>query len=410
MMIVRFVLMAVVIGVLLSVAAFATERLLRVWNRQARWVWSVTMVLTALIPLTTAAQMLGWLPRSDDWSGMRVVMLPVATVLPTATQSIAARVDLALALGWAFLSLAVIVRFVGGARRLRARRSSWRTSVVDGSEVLVSADCGPAVIGFRNPVIVVPEWVLDLDRSLRALILRHESEHLDRGDPRVLLGGLAIAATFPWNLTMWFQLYRLRRAMELDCDARVLRAFPDTRRYGSLLLAVAQRADRSGLFAAAFMNPNSLLTTRIIALRHRLPKHRVARSLALASCALVATVVACQMDATSSGEKPIVMDADKPYFEFQVEQAVVPAEGSSSPRYPEMLRQAKIEGEVLAQFVVGPDGKADVESFKVLKSTHELFTKSVQMALPQMRFKPALVGGRPVKQLVQQPFTYSISR
>ena len=27
-----------------------------------------------------------------------------------------------------------------------------------------------------------------------------------------------------------------------------------------------------------------------------------------------------------------------------------------------------------------------------------------------MRFKPALVGGRPVKQLVQQPFTYSISR
>jgi TonB family protein len=412
MMIVRFVSMALVIGALLSLAAFATERLLRIWNGQARWVWSATMVLTALVPLMTVAQMLGWVPRSDDWSAVRAVILPVANVVvPTTPESARTQLEIAVALGWALLSFAVIARFVGGARRLRQRRSAWRTSVVDGNEVLVSADCGPAVIGFRDPVIVLPEWVLDLDRSLRALILRHESEHLDRGDPRVLMGSLAIAALFPWNLTMWFQLHRLRRAMELDCDARVLRAYPDTRRYGSLLLAVAQRADRSGLFAAAFMNPNSLLATRIIALRHRLPRHRVARSLALAGCALAATIIACQVDAGSSpNEKPIVMDADKPYFEFQVEQPVVPAEGSPSPRYPDLLRQAKIEGEVFAQFVVGPDGRADVESFKVLKSTHDLFTKSVLMALPQMRFKPALVGGRPVKQLVQQPFTYSMSR
>ena len=411
-MIVRFVSTALVIGTLLSVAAFATERLLRIWNRQARWVWSAAIILSALIPLVAAAQMLGWLPQLDDWSGMRTVMLPVASVvLPATRETAAAGLETAAALGWALFSLAVIARFLGGARRLSNRRSSWRTSVVDGSEVLVSADCGPAVIGFRNPVIVVPEWVLDLDRSLRVLILRHEAEHLDRGDPRVLLGSFAIAALFPWNLTMWFELHRLRRAMELDCDARVLRAYPDTRRYGSLLLAVAQRADRSGLFAAAFMNPNSLLATRIIALRHRLPKHPVARSLALAGCALVATIVACQVDsATSPSEKPAVMAAGQPYFEFQVEQPVVPAQGTSSPRYPDLLRTAGIEGEVFAQFIVGPDGRAEEGSFKVLKSTHDLFTNAVRNAIPQMKFKPALVGGRPVKQLVQQPFTFSMSR
>ena len=370
------------------------------------------MALSAIVPLVAGARMLGWLPRSEDWTGVRAVMLPVASVvIPAVKESATTRLEIALALGWALLSIAVIVRFVGGARRLGTRRLAWRPSVLDGSEVLVSADCGPAVIGFRNPVIVVPEWVLDLDRSLRALILRHEREHLDRGDPRVLLTSLAIAAMFPWNLTIWLQLHRLRRAMELDCDARVLRAYPDTRRYGSLLLAVAQRADRSGLFAAAFMNPNSLLTSRITALRNRLPKHRVARSLTLAACAMAATVLACQVDAGSSpANKPIVMAAGQPYFEFQVEQPVVPAEGSSSPRYPDLLRTAQVEGEVFAQFIVGTDGRADVRSFKVLKSSHDLFTAAVRNALPQMRFRPALVGGRPVKQLVQQPFTFSISR
>jgi TonB family protein len=411
-MIVRFVSTALLIGVLLSVAALAAEGLLRIWRAQARWVWSATLVLSGAIPVIAAAQMLGLVPRSDDWSGMRAVMLPVAgVVLPAAADSAVTRVEMALALGWVALSLVVIVRWVAGARRLGHRRSSWRASLVDGSEVLVSADCGPAVVGFRQPVIVVPEWVLDLDRSLRELILRHEIEHRDRGDPRVLLGSLAIAALFPWNLTLWFQLHRLRRAMELDCDARVLRAYPDTRRYGALLLAVAQRADRSGLFAAAFMNPNSLLATRITALCHHLPKHRIARSVALAGCALAATIVACQVDAGSSpAEKPIVQSAEQPYFEFQVEQPVVPTKASASPRYPEALRQAKIEGEVLVQFIVNPDGKADMESFKVLKTTHDLFTKSVRNALPQMTFKPALVGGQPVRQLVQEPFTFSMAR
>jgi TonB family protein len=267
------------------------------------------------------------------------------------------------------------------------------------------------VIGFRDLAIVVPAWVLELDRPLRALVLRHEMEHRDRGDPRVLLGALAIVSLFPWNLTMWFQLRRLRRAMELDCDARVLSIFPDASRYGALLLAVAQRADRSGVLATALMHPNSLLATRIVALRQRLPKHRVARSLALAGCALAAIVVACQVDAGSSpGGRPMTKAADQPYFEFQVEMPVVPVEGSPGPRYPEALRRAKIEGEVLAQFVVGADGKADMGSFKVLKSTHDLFTISVQNALPQMRFKPALVGDRAVRQLVQEPFTFAIVR
>jgi protein TonB len=103
------------------------------------------------------------------------------------------------------------------------------------------------------------------------------------------------------------------------------------------------------------------------------------------------------------------MDANAAYFEFQVEQPVAPAPGSAQPRYPDLLRKAGVEGEVLAQFVVEPDGTADVRSFKVLKQSHDLFAQAVRNALPQMRFKPALVGGKPVRQLVQQPFSFSMT-
>ena len=105
-----------------------------------------------------------------------------------------------------------------------------------------------------------------------------------------------------------------------------------------------------------------------------------------------------------------VVQSDQPYFEFQVEKPVVPAPGSVSPRYPDMLRQAGVEGEVLAQFVVDTTGKAEPGSLKILKSSHDMFVQSVKNALPQMKFIPAEVGGRKVKQLVQQPFTFSISK
>jgi periplasmic protein TonB len=105
-----------------------------------------------------------------------------------------------------------------------------------------------------------------------------------------------------------------------------------------------------------------------------------------------------------------VVQSDQPYFEFQVEKPVVPAPGSISPRYPDMLRQAGVEGEVLAQFVVDTTGRAEPGSLKILKSSHDMFVQSVKNALPQMKFIPAEVGGRKVKQLVQQPFSFSITK
>jgi protein TonB len=110
----------------------------------------------------------------------------------------------------------------------------------------------------------------------------------------------------------------------------------------------------------------------------------------------------------AGGTGPVV--SDQPYFEFQVEKPVVPAPGNTGPRYPEMLKSANVEGTVMAQFVVDTLGRVEPGSFKVLKSDHDLFTQAVKSALPNMRFLPAEVGGRHVKQLVQQPFQFQLTK
>jgi TonB family protein len=108
---------------------------------------------------------------------------------------------------------------------------------------------------------------------------------------------------------------------------------------------------------------------------------------------------------------PLRVSDNQTYFDYQVEATVKPKTGAGvAPRYPDALRAANIEGTVLAQFVVDTSGQAVMETVKILKSAHDGFSAAVLAALPDIRFTPAQVGGRPVKQLVQMPFTFSLSR
>jgi protein TonB len=98
------------------------------------------------------------------------------------------------------------------------------------------------------------------------------------------------------------------------------------------------------------------------------------------------------------------------YFEFQVEKPAEMLQDSPKPKYPSVLESSGISGEVQAQFVVRMDGKADMDTFKVLKTTNELFTQAVKNVLPRMHFSPAMIGGKPVNQLVQQSFQFAVPR
>ncbi|HEX9608277.1 MAG TPA: energy transducer TonB [Gemmatimonadaceae bacterium] len=113
---------------------------------------------------------------------------------------------------------------------------------------------------------------------------------------------------------------------------------------------------------------------------------------------------------TGTGVVGGIANTNQTYFEFQVEKPAEMLAESPKPKYPSVLESSGIAGEVQAQFVVNSSGRADMDSFKVLKSTNELFTQAVKNVLPRMKFSPAMIGGKPVNQLVQQSFQFAVPR
>jgi protein TonB len=91
-----------------------------------------------------------------------------------------------------------------------------------------------------------------------------------------------------------------------------------------------------------------------------------------------------------------------------VEREVQPL-GGTAPRYPEMLRTAGVEGTIVAEFVVDTAGRVEPSGVRIVESAHPLFEAAVRQALRGMRFRPAEAGGRKVRQLVRQPFTFSLA-
>ena len=94
----------------------------------------------------------------------------------------------------------------------------------------------------------------------------------------------------------------------------------------------------------------------------------------------------------------------------QVEVPVVLDPRSPLPRYPQLLKDAGVEGVANLSFVVDTLGRVEPASVKVVSATHPLFAVAVQTVLPRMHFSPARVGDRKVRQLVEIPIQFRLDR
>lgn len=97
---------------------------------------------------------------------------------------------------------------------------------------------------------------------------------------------------------------------------------------------------------------------------------------------------------------------------YTPDQVDVPARSDSlsrpQPLYPETLLFTGVPGQVLAEFVVDTLGHVELDTFGVISSTNPKFTQAVQRALPEWAYAPAMLNGKRVRQLVQQPFSFVV--
>lgn len=89
-----------------------------------------------------------------------------------------------------------------------------------------------------------------------------------------------------------------------------------------------------------------------------------------------------------------------------VDREVVPFATNPAPRYPAELREARMEGKVLARFVVDTTGRVIMATVNVDAADHPAFAAAVIEALRRSRFQSAEFRGRKVPQLVSQPFVF----
>jgi bla regulator protein BlaR1 len=298
----------IVVSLLLSMAALALERSARIRRKPTRWLWGTSMIASLLFPLVTSSVSVQT-PRLagavDPAIPQRVVDLGEITASGlslsgwlTATVgqfSSSPDLDRLLQVGWGAASTILLLAILTSCVQLNWRRRRWERGNMAGLPVHISEDAGPAIVGLLDPHIVVPRWLLQCPPRVQELVIAHEQSHLEVHDARLLTIALGLLVCMPWNLPLWWQLRRLRFAVEIDCDARVLRRGYDVSRYGETLIAVGERQSAIVAMVAAMAEPSSLLERRIRNMLRKKTKHAHATAVAFACLGIAFAVAAAEI-------------------------------------------------------------------------------------------------------------------
>ena len=285
----------IVVSLLLGLAALALEHSARIRQKPTRWLWGTSMTASLLVPLivsSVSVQIPQLAGVADPAIPQRIVAVRDITVsglspsgwLAATAGSLSASPDLdrLLQVGWSAASAILLLAIVASSVQLNRRRRHWKRGSVADVPVHISEDAGPAIVGLLDAHIVVPRWLLQCPPDVQELVIAHEQSHLEAHDARLVTMALGLLVCMPWNLPLWWQLRRLRFAIEIDCDARILRRGYDVSRYGETLIAVGERQSVTITMVAAMSEPRSLLEQRLRNMLRRKTRHAHATAVALA--------------------------------------------------------------------------------------------------------------------------------
>jgi beta-lactamase regulating signal transducer with metallopeptidase domain len=330
-----FVAYALVVGVFGAGVAWLVERGLARFGLARRGVWIAAIVLAvALPPAAILSQSPVRLEPATPVNSAPVALVragQVASSLRAAPELREARLggldlDTIVAVAWLLASTSVLAFHALGAWRLHRRSRDWQPMRVAAQAVCVAPDIGPALYGWWRPRVVFPAWLLEAPVATQRFALAHEREHQRARDPQTLAAATLLTALLPWNLPLHWMLRRLRFAMEVDCDARVLRAGADASDYGLALLFVSERQSRSPLGTLALIERPSQLERRIDIMVNS-PRHRALVAgvcLALAgTCVFAAAQVAPPARIDTTPVKPPPGGANALQLGYAFEQHIL---------------------------------------------------------------------------------------
>ena len=444
-MVIAWIGYCLLISGLLALAAFASERALGHFRKPVRWAWFAAIAGSVTVPVIAffAPALLPGFGVSSAEPAVGLGDLSVVAAagdLPAAAGGgfDAAAVGAALAWGWVLLIVAMI-GYVGRIySRLRSEMRTWRPGRVAGSPVMISEERGPAVVGFRRSVVVMPKWIPELEDKLLRLVFLHEREHQRAGDHRLFAAAVTALVLMPWNLFVWWQVSRLRLAIEFDCDRRVLRRGESPRDYADALITVGSRVSGSLLAAAAFAERKPAVERRLRRMTEPLASMRLLRTLGASGLAMVAVlfVLGCPgpesgmnapeppaaavtppseavewtpppmpgEDDLTRGDRPSFIAFDRP----PVLQNAREVSEALTQAYPANLKDEGIGGRVEIWLYVDTSGMVRNTELKTSSGNSDLDAAAADV-VAAMRFEPAMNRDQPTDVWIAQWITFQIA-
>lgn len=331
-----WMLYGIFVSGVVTLAALAAQASLRAANRPLRVVWIAAIVgmmtLSIAVPfrervrtsrsdaIVTKVQDRGAEREKARGRSARewLAALPQAVASPMQRaierleelgSQVSPSVNRGLVVLWSGTSAAIFVLSLLGYRRIVRRVRRFPRVELAGVEVSVGSGIGPAVVGLAPSQIVVPRWLMTRPSHEQRMAIMHEVEHIRAADPWVLVVACGAATLMPWNPALWYALSRLRLAVEIDCDRRVLRRGISSVSYGTLLIDLSVLSRPLPALVPAFPGTTSHLERRLLAMTETTTRFKRVRRFAGGFIAATVLVGACETRLPTSAEVE-AMDAE----------------------------------------------------------------------------------------------------
>ncbi len=255
-------------------------------------------------------------------------------------------------------------------------------------------ELGPFVTGFFRPTLLLPQDFQHRFSPLQQqLILKHELTHWQRGDLHWNYLALFLLTLFWFHPLSWLAYRAYRQDQELACDALVLKDANAEQKiaYSYALLSNAQHGAANWQLLTNHYGDKKMMKQRLIQIKQQHGFSKTAMAITLAM--VLGTTLWLQQPVQAAGD-------------------VVAPTIRVEPKYPVQAARQKIEGYVVAEFDIQPDGR--VENVKVIKAVPEqVFEKEAVRALQQWAYSPSAAGMKKASvrlDLMMDPVDQEIER
>ncbi len=218
------------------------------------------------------------------------------------------------AAGSAAMLLQTTLAYLRMAQRRRAARPFDAACDLPQGVMTLEAQAGsmPMTFGVLHPVVFLPADAIEWSDERRALVLRHELAHIERGDAAMHLAARTALSLLWWNPLAWKAWREFLKEREKAADDLVLAGGARASDYAGHLLEIARsmQSEPATAWAAVAMARRSELEGRLLSILDSRASRKAARRASAFTAAAVAIALCAPFAAVRAQSPQAALPAD----------------------------------------------------------------------------------------------------